>query len=111
MNQRIEKYKFSQAAIDSFKGFLGGSVLSMVIGVFIVVPFFVHVPTNKQQTNSKQNRTCMCVFRLRGEVMSHFKPGQLAVLANDDQKSNIGKVVSLVRWHESKTRHIRQHTP
>ncbi len=39
MNQRIEKYKLSQAAIDSFKGFLGGSVLSMVIGVFIVVPF------------------------------------------------------------------------
>lgn len=39
MNQRIEKYKFSQAAIDSLKGFLGGSVLSMVIGVFIVVPF------------------------------------------------------------------------
>ncbi|MCZ3306484.1 hypothetical protein NYZ60_06105 [Acinetobacter baumannii] len=34
--------------------------------------------------------------------MSHFRPGQLAVLANDDQKSNIGKVVSLVRWHESK---------
>lgn len=34
--------------------------------------------------------------------MSHFKPGQLAVLANDDQISNIGKVVSLVRWHESK---------
>ncbi|WP_035364209.1 hypothetical protein [Acinetobacter calcoaceticus] len=39
MNQRIEKYKFSQAAIDSFKGFLGGSVLSMVIGILIVVPF------------------------------------------------------------------------
>lgn len=39
MNQRIEKYKFSQATVDSFKGFLGGSVLSMVIGILIVVPF------------------------------------------------------------------------
>lgn len=39
MNQRIRKYKISQATVDSFKGFLGGSVLSIVIGVFIVVPF------------------------------------------------------------------------
>lgn len=57
MNQRIEKYKFSQAAIDSFKGFLGGSVLSMVIGVFIVVPF-LRSCADEQEANelkAKQN--------------------------------------------------------
>jgi len=39
MNQRIRKYKFSQAALDALKVYLGGTMLSMVIGLLIVVPF------------------------------------------------------------------------
>ncbi|MDN4675729.1 hypothetical protein QYZ50_06765 [Acinetobacter baumannii] len=33
------KYSIKQAFVDGTSGFLGGLVLSMVIGVFIVVPF------------------------------------------------------------------------
>ncbi|EPY1175226.1 hypothetical protein HIN86_06115 [Acinetobacter baumannii] len=39
MNQRIEKYKFSQAVVDSLKGYFIGSVLSVILGLLIVVPF------------------------------------------------------------------------
>lgn len=39
MNQRIRKYKFSQATVDSFKGYLIGSTLSMILGILVVVPF------------------------------------------------------------------------
>jgi hypothetical protein len=38
MNQRIRKYKFSQATVDSFKGFIGGSIISMALGILVVVP-------------------------------------------------------------------------
>ncbi|HGH1346843.1 TPA: hypothetical protein ACJKLK_001229 [Acinetobacter baumannii] len=39
MNQRIEKYKFIQAAVDGFSGYLIGSALSVILGLLIVVPF------------------------------------------------------------------------
>jgi hypothetical protein len=39
MNQRIRKYKVSQAAIDVLKVYVGGTVFSMIIGLLIVVPF------------------------------------------------------------------------
>ncbi|NUG21193.1 hypothetical protein [Acinetobacter lactucae] len=39
MNQRIRKYKLSQSALDTLKVYFGGTMLSMVIGLLIVVPF------------------------------------------------------------------------
>lgn len=39
MNQRIRKYKISQATVDSFSAYLIGSALSVILGLVIVVPF------------------------------------------------------------------------
>ncbi len=39
MNQRIRKYKVSQAALDVLKGYLGATMFSMAIGLLIVAPF------------------------------------------------------------------------
>ncbi|MDS7927629.1 hypothetical protein [Acinetobacter sp. V115_6] len=39
MNQRIRKYKFIQATVDSLSGYLIGSALSVILGLLIVVPF------------------------------------------------------------------------
>ncbi|HEC0062233.1 TPA: hypothetical protein ACSIXI_003723 [Acinetobacter baumannii] len=66
MNQRIEKYKFSQAAIDSFKGFLGGSVLSMVIGVFIVVPFLRSCADEQYVNELKANQNMYVRVQVEG---------------------------------------------